>query len=162
MIKEVKLSELSTEYLSLLREAENVMHTAYNPYSNFFVGAALLYPDGTIAASASNTENAAFGSTICAERNALGAANAKGKREYAAIAIIGKGKDFDTTGVVSPCGSCRQSIYEVKDVSGIRLDVIMSNTKKDKIVIATIDDPLPMAFGPSSLGIDVSRFRGSG
>ncbi|MFH1065869.1 MAG: cytidine deaminase [Nanoarchaeota archaeon] len=151
--------KLPVEYQLLLKHAEDAMQTAYNPYSNFFVGAALLSPSGT-SVTGSNVENSAYGSTICAERSAIVRANAMEMRCFSAIAIIGKGKDFDTEQITTPCGACRQMLYELFQVSGEKLDVIMSTTRKDKIIVATIEDLLPLAFGPRDLGIDVEKYRG--
>ncbi|MFA5887905.1 MAG: cytidine deaminase [Candidatus Nanoarchaeia archaeon] len=150
--------ELPVEYQLLLKQAEDAMQTAYNPYSNFFVGAALLSPSGD-AVKGSNVENSAYGSTICAERSAIVRANAMEMRIFKAIAIIGKGKDFETKQVTAPCGSCRQMLYELFQVSGEKLDVIMSTTRKDRIIVASIEDLLPLAFGPKDVGVDIERFR---
>ena len=142
----------------LLDEAERVMKTAYNPYSNFSVGAAFLAQDGRII-SGSNVENAAYGSTICAERAAILRANAMEIREFEQVAIIAVGKDFDTKDVTGPCGSCRQNLFESSQVSRRNLEVIMSTTKKDKIVIATINELLPFGFGPNELNVDIRRYQ---
>lgn len=150
--------KLPNEYKSLLSLAEEAMDTAYNPYSNFFVGAALLSPSGA-SVTGSNVENSAYGSTICAERSAIVRANAMDMRDFKAIAIIGKGKDFETKQVTAPCGSCRQMMYELFQVSGQKLDVVMSTTRKNKIIVASIEDLLPLAFGPRDLGIDIERYK---
>ncbi len=142
----------------LLNEAAKAMDTAYNPYSNFYVGAAILSQDGIII-TGSNVENAAYGSTICAERAAILRANAKGIRIFEKIAIIGKGKDFDTTEVTAPCGSCRQMLFESAQISEKNLEVIMATTKMDKIIVATIEELLPLAFGPKDLGIDIKKYQ---
>ena len=134
------------------------METAYNPYSKFYVGSAVLAQNGRIFLG-SNVENAAYGSTICAERSALLKANSEEVRVFSKIAIIGRGETFEAKEVVAPCGSCRQMIYEAAQISKKDLDVIMANTKKDKIVIATINELLPLGFGPKELGIDIEKYR---
>jgi len=134
------------------------MLNAYSPYSKFCVGAALRTLDGKIFTGA-NVENAAYGSTICAERMALGNANANGHRMFTMIAIIAKGENFDTTSITAPCGSCRQMLYEASQVSKRNLEIIMSTTKKDNIGISSIGELLPNAFGPDDLGIDVEKYR---
>ncbi len=156
-MRKVKYGRLKLLYQAALEEAEKVMKNAYNPYSNFFVGACLISDKGGLYSGA-NFENAAYGSTICAERAAILRANAMGIRRFHAIAIIARGKDFDTTEVTAPCGSCRQVLYEAAQLSGGDLLVIMSTTKKDKIIIASIKELLPLAFGPIDLGIDVSKY----
>ncbi len=142
----------------LLQEAREALETAYNPYSHFYVGSALLSQDGQII-TGSNVENAAYGSTICAERAALVRANAVGLRVFEKVAIIGRGEGFDTTEVTGPCGSCRQMLYEAAQVSERDLELIMATTKMDKIVVATIEELLPLAFGPRDLGIDIKKYQ---
>jgi cytidine deaminase len=149
---------LKDDEKNLLDEAEKVMRTAYNPYSRFYVGAALLAQNGRII-SGSNVENAAYGSTICAERSAILRANAMGIRTFSKIAIIARGENFDTNEVTAPCGACRQMLYESSQISEKDLEVVMSTTKKDKIVIAKISELLPLAFGPKDLGIDVKKYQ---
>ena len=143
---------------SLLDAAVDAMKTAYNPYSRFFVGAALLSPDGRIIGG-SNVENAAYGSTICAERTALGRANAMGIRIFEKVAVICRGETFDTESVTAPCGSCRQMLFESAQISDRALEVIMATTRKDKVVIATIEELLPLGFGPRDLGVDIKRYQ---
>ena len=104
-------------------------------------------------------ENAAYGSTICAERAAILAANAQGYRAFDSLAIIARGADFEASDVTAPCGSCRQNLYEVSQIAGRDLEVVLSTTKKDKIILTSIKELLPLGFGPRDLGIDVSRFR---
>ena len=89
----IQFSQLSKVEQELLNEAEKAMSTAYNPYSNFFVGAALLSKKGEIV-TGSNVENAAYGSTICAERSAIVAANVRQIRQFTKVALIGKGLTF--------------------------------------------------------------------
>ena len=86
----------------LLAQAEEVAQRAYAPYSNYFVGAAVLARDGRVFAAA-NVENAAYPLGICAERAAIAKAASEGVRpgELEAIAIT-----------ASPCGGCRQWLHE--------------------------------------------------
>ena len=157
-MQEVKKDQLDLIQLELLHSAAEVMEKAYNPYSHFYVGAALLSKEGEIITGA-NVENAAYGSTICAERAAILKANSLGVRSFDKIAIIGRGEDFDTTEVTAPCGSCRQMLYESAQISETDLEFIMSTTKGDKIVIATIQELLPLGFGPKDLGIDIGKYK---
>ncbi len=157
-MRQVNYESLSLEDKSLLEAAQEVMRNAYNLYSHFYVGAAILARDGTIITGV-NVENAAYGSTICAERGAIMRAYAQGSRLFDRIAIIARGESFDTKEVSAPCGSCRQMLYEASVISKVDLEVIMSTTQHDKIVVATISELLPLAFGPEDLGVDVSRYR---
>jgi cytidine deaminase len=89
-----------------MAEAERARAGAYAPYSRFSVGAALLTRRGTIVHGC-NVENASYGLSICAERNAVFRAVADGERDFVAIAVTaGKGNG------ASPCGSCRQVLHE--------------------------------------------------
>jgi cytidine deaminase len=92
----------------LLDAARAAMKNAHAPYSNFKVGAALLTTTGEIFAGC-NVENASYGMTNCAERTAIfsAVANLGPKMEIEAIAIV---NDHDAP--CSPCGACRQVIYE--------------------------------------------------
>ena len=91
----------------LLIEAQKITQKAYAPYSHFHVGAALLCEDGTIITGV-NVENRSYGLTICAERNAVFAAVAKGYQRFKAIAI----STPDSVEPVGPCGACRQVMGE--------------------------------------------------
>ncbi len=92
---------------TLFTMATKAAERSYSPYSKFRVGAALLCDDGTVVTGA-NIENRSFGLTICAERSALVAALAQGKKCFSALAISCP----DATYPVSPCGACRQVISE--------------------------------------------------
>jgi cytidine deaminase len=151
-------NQLNQAQQILLDQAAKSMETAYSPYSHFYVGAALMSQDRHVI-TGSNVENAAYNPTICAERSALARANAMGIRTFDSIAVIARGEDFETSEVTAPCGTCRQMLYESSQISGVDLEVIMSTTRKDKIIIATISELLPLAFGPADLGIDVKKYR---
>ena len=92
---------------ALFTEARKVADTAYIPYSKFRVGAALLCEDGSVVMGC-NVENRSYGLTVCAERNAVFAAVAKGKRRFIALAI----STPDSVEPVGPCGACRQVLSE--------------------------------------------------
>lgn len=79
---------------------------AYVPYSKFPVGAALECSDGSVF-SACNVENAALGSTICAERAAICKAISEGHRDFVRIAVTSEGENY-----CMPCGECRQFMHE--------------------------------------------------
>ena len=94
------------DYSSLIQAAKQARENAHAPYSGFFVGAALLCADGSIFTGC-NVENLSFGLTMCAERVAVGAAVAAGKKDFRCIAIVA-----DSDEVISPCGACRQVLAE--------------------------------------------------
>jgi len=157
-MKHINYSALDSLSKKALDEAEEAMEKAYNPYSHFYVGAALFTDDGTII-SGSNFGNAAYGASICAERSAVVRANAMGIRRFRGIAIIARGEDFDTTEVTAPCGICRQVLYEVSQIWKTDLMVVLSTTRKDKIITTTITELLPLAFGPADLGINLQKYQ---
>ncbi|MDO5765229.1 MAG: cytidine deaminase [Elusimicrobiales bacterium] len=97
------------EQEKLLDAAQQARENSYSPYSKFKVGAAVLTADGSIF-TGTNIENASYGLTVCAERNAIFAAVGAGKRKVRALALITQklpGLDFN-----SPCGACRQVMSE--------------------------------------------------
>lgn len=99
------------DYQKLVDEAFAATQHAYVPYSHFKVGACVLVKDGTLI-QGTNIENAAYGSTMCAERNAIYQAYCKGyrKEDIVALAIVGEGAPL-----ISPCGACRQVLAELLD-----------------------------------------------
>ena len=120
--------------------ALDARRNAYTPYSGFSVGAALLCADGTVFTGC-NVENAAYGSTICAERTALVKAISEGQRKFTAIAIAGSGDDF-----CWPCGSCRQMLFEFAP------DLRVLAVRRDgQFEVSSLNDLLPHAFGPAVL-----------
>ena len=97
-------------YKELCEKAKIALKSAYAPYSNFLVGAALLCEDGEVYLGC-NIENSSFGETICAERVAFFKAISEGHKKFSAIAIAGGEKGKITTGAF-PCGACRQVMAE--------------------------------------------------
>jgi len=119
----------------LLAHAQGAMMRAHAPYSDFKVGASVLYADGSVQTGC-NVENASFGATICAERTALAAGVAAGKTHPVAICVTNQ-----TQVKITPCGICRQFIWEFSKT----VPVICSN-KDGAFEIYTIADLLPQAF----------------
>ena len=109
-------------YKDLLKKAQEASKNAYAPYSDFQVGACVLAKSGKTYVGC-NMENASYGLTVCAERNALANAIVNGEKEIVAIAIWApKMKNC------LPCGACRQVIFEFQKDKEI--DVI-SQSKED-------------------------------
>ena len=113
---------------------------AYCPYSRFPVGAAVLTADGQIFAGC-NVENASFGLTICAERNAVFQAVAKGHGKLRVVVIF-----TPTPTATAPCGACRQVINEF----GPDAEVI-SICAGNQVIRRSLGELLPEAFGPHNL-----------
>ena len=125
----------------LVDKAFEMHQYSYVPYSHFPVGAALLCGDGRVFTGC-NVENAAYGSTICAERTALVKAVSEGRRDgFAALAIAGRSEDY-----CWPCGACRQMLHEF--APGLRLLVARGD---GDFVSTTLDALFPCGFGPKSL-----------
>ena len=125
----------------LVRLALDMRNYSYVPYSRFPVGAALLCADGRVLTGC-NVENAAYGSTICAERTALLKAVSEGCRTgWVALAVAGSGEDF-----CWPCGACRQMLYEF--APGLR---VLAARADGTFRQAALSELLPHAFGPESL-----------
>lgn len=132
---------------ALIRAAFAAREAAYAPYSHFKVGAALLAQDGRVFTGC-NIESAAFSPTQCAERTALGKAVSEGARAFAAIAVVGARDDGpDDALVTSPCGVCRQMLYEF---GGDALLVIMAKSETDWREM-TLGALLPLGFGPQKV-----------
>jgi len=127
-----------SELLELARQARQ---NAYAPYSGFAVGAAVVAGDGRCFTGA-NIENASYGLACCAERVAVFKAVSEGARQITAVAVVA-----DTTGPCSPCGACRQVLYEF----GPEARLILGNLKGDQRV-TSVEGLLPGAFGPGDLG----------
>lgn len=126
---------------ALVAAASAARDQAYAPYSAFRVGCALLAADGRIFTGA-NVENAAYGSTICAERVAMPAAVVAGAREFVALAVVGDGEDPCT-----PCGACRQVLLEFAP----DLTVIAGGDGPEIARYRLGADLLPDGFGPVRL-----------
>lgn len=120
----------------LREDATRAMKRAYCPYSHFPVGAAALVDDGRVITGC-NVENAAYGVTLCAECGLVShLINTGGGRLKAFVCVDARGE------VISPCGRCRQVLYEH---GGPQLQMLMPSG------LTTMEKVLPDAFGPANL-----------
>ena len=125
---------------ALRRAAAAASERAYCPYSEFPVGAAVLAEDGSIY-SGCNVENASYGLTVCAERNAVFQAVAAGHQRILAVAVY-----TPTASPTPPCGACRQVINEFGPDAEV-----FSFARSSAILHFRLAELLPGAFGPDDL-----------
>jgi len=128
------MHNLTQPDLALLAFAREVQDKAYAPYSDYRVGAAIYANDEIFQGV--NVENAAFSSTMCAERAALSAALTAGCTDITAIAIVGSSE-----APTVPCGCCRQALAEFNP----ELRVIMGGSS-DEVLVMSLEELLPEAF----------------
>ena len=130
----------------LLLAAQEATFGSYAPYSNFFVGTAMLLANGQII-KGSNQENAAFPSGSCAEQSAIFwiGSNFPNVPILAIVVIARQGQNNEFKGV-SPCGACRQAMleYEIRQQSSIRF--LMLNAQNQVLALQSIGDLLPFKF----------------
>ncbi len=126
---------------ALIDAARQARERARADFSHFRVGAALETEDGTVVTGC-NIENATYGLTICAERVAMFKAISEGHRRFTRIAIVA-----DTDDPTSPCGPCRQILWEF----GGDLQVILANLREEK-ARHMLRDLLPLPFDARMLG----------
>jgi cytidine deaminase len=123
---------------ALVAAARRVRANALAPYSKFLVGAAVLDERGRVHVGC-NVENASYGLTVCAERNAVAAAVAAGARRVVAVAVV-----TATQPAAPPCGACRQVLAEV---AGDEALVLLAPAKgKGPTERWKLGDLLPRAF----------------
>lgn len=128
-----------SQWSEMIKVAREVRRRAHAPYSKFQVGAALLTADGEIIPGC-NVENASYGLTICAERNAIAAGIARGKKSFLGIVITSESG-------VGPCGACRQVLAEFAPQMPVRL----VRPRGSAFTETTVSDLLPGRFGPDDL-----------
>jgi cytidine deaminase len=129
----------------LLSAAWDARERAYAPYSRFRVGAAVSTDAGVFAGA--NVENAAYPTSICAERTAGAAAVAAGARRIFAVAVVadtGAGAE-----PASPCGQCRQFLREFDGDPSLTVVAESASGRRREWTLAQL---LPYSFGPEALG----------
>jgi cytidine deaminase len=124
----------------LIKMAVEARQRAYAPYSNYWVGAALVTSSGRFFTGC-NVENASYPNGLCAERVAVFKAVSEGEREFVAIAVV-------TGNGGTPCGACRQVLAEF----GLDTLVFIADADGNLKQESRLDELLPGAFGPGDLG----------
>lgn len=124
----------------LIEAALDARKRAYAKYSNFLVGASLLTQSGEVFTGC-NVENASYSLTLCAERNALSSAIAAGERDFSHLVVASENG-------VSPCGACRQVIWELCGDIPITIVDAHGNARE-----TTSRALLPEAFGEQDLNL---------
>ena len=124
------------DYKNLVKTALDYRERAYAPYSNFKVGAAVLFESGNVYGGC-NIENASFGATNCAERTAIFTGVASGETKIKVIAIAGSAVEY-----TYPCGICRQVLCEFAD--GDAAVILVKN--EDDYIVKTMEEVMPGDF----------------
>ena len=133
---------------ALIAAARRAAASAYAPYSDFHVGAALAFADGSVV-TGSNVENASYGLSLCAETVAVSRAMNDGVRGgLVAVAVIG-GKPGAAAATITPCGRCRQVLNELAQLGGT--DPVIWCAGGAEVLELRLSELLPHAFGPASL-----------
>ena len=132
---------------ALIAAAYAAAEQAYAPYSDYPVGAALLFADGAVVTGC-NVENASYGLALCAETVAVAKALGEGRRGgLTAVAVVGLKADAEP---ITPCGRCRQVLNEVASLGGT--DPLVLCVSAEGVRRVTLSALLPHAFGPGHLG----------
>jgi cytidine deaminase len=122
----------------LLSAAKQARERAYAPYSHYAVGAAIVASSGKVYTGC-NVENASYGLTVCAERNAIFTAVGAGEKHIEAVAVV-----TDAAAPGTPCGACRQVIQEF--ATGPDLVVLLANLAGQEREL-TLAQLFPEPFG---------------
>lgn len=140
------IEELPEVYIKLIEEAKKATNDSYAPYSNFFVGAALLLDNDQIILG-SNQENASYPIGFCAERTALSAAaSLASKVKIKAMAITARSLKNPVLSPAAPCGICRQTIYEAECKHHQNIEIILTGESGKVFIFKSIKDLLPLHF----------------
>jgi len=141
-----KLEDLDIEDSLLITKAKEASKNAYAPYSNFFVGAAILLENNEII-TGNNQENGAYPSGLCAERVAIFAASSKFPNvSINKIAIYAYTNKFEIKTPISPCGACRQVMSEYVLKQRKEIKILLKSENSNIVVFDGVKDILPFMF----------------
>lgn len=145
------VDELVIDDQKLMAKAKEAISRAYAPYSNFYVGAAVLMDNGKIV-TGNNQENAAYPSGMCAERVAIWSATAQYPDVRVlkiAIAVHSAIKTIEKP--VAPCGACRQTLLEYEKKQKEPIEIFFTGEQGEVIKTSSLEDLLPFSFDQSYL-----------
>lgn len=125
----------------MIDKAKHAYKNSYSPYSNFPVGACIRTDDDRLFVG-TNVENAAYGSSLCAEMSAISAMITSGGRKIKEVVIV-----VPDEKIAAPCGNCRQRIYEFASSDTL---IHLYNAAGEHETL-TLNELLPFAFGPDNL-----------
>lgn len=137
---DVVMSILEATQTALIEAAKTIQKQSYSPYSKFPVGAAVLTENGEIVTGV-NVENASYGLTVCAERNAIGTMIGSGQRRITAVAVSSRNG-------VTPCGACRQVLIEFAHDD---IPVWLIRTDTDEVTQTSLWQLIPNSFNQTLL-----------
>ena len=132
----------------LIAAARKAADNSYSPYSDFQVGSALLFADGSVV-TGTNIENASYGLALCAETVAVAKAMADGVRGGLEMVAVTGPLDKGGNAPITPCGRCRQVLNELAQLGGT--DPLILCVGPDSVTRLRLSELLPLAFGPASL-----------
>ncbi|WP_284126469.1 cytidine deaminase [Parerythrobacter aestuarii] len=131
----------------LIAAARAAAAQSYSPYSDYAVGAALRFADGSVV-TGTNIENASYGLALCAETVAVAKAMADGVRGgLVAVAVVGP-QDKGNGAPITPCGRCRQVLNELAQLGGTDPEILCVGSEVRVVQLSAL---LPHAFGPEAL-----------
>ena len=133
---------------ALIAAARDAALRSYSPYSEYSVGSALGFADGSVV-TGTNIENASYGLALCAETVAVAKAMADGVRGGLEIVAVTGPADKGGGAPITPCGRCRQVLNELAQLGGTDpLVLCVGDTETQRVRLSAL---LPHAFGPASL-----------
>ena len=138
--------ELADSDKELVKMAKEAANSAYAPYSNFYVGAAISLENG-VTVTGNNQENIAYPSGLCAERVAIFSAYSKFPGiAFKTIAVTAKSKHTPVDSPITPCGACRQVLAEYERLQNKPLRIILTGESGKVLVFSQVEDILPFSF----------------
>ncbi|QFT75942.1 Cytidine deaminase [Erythrobacter sp. THAF29] len=139
-------AEMTNE--DLIAAAREAARHSWSPYSDYAVGAALLFDDGAVV-TGTNIENASYGLALCAETVAVAKAMAEGRRGgLVSVAVVGP-EDKGDGAPITPCGRCRQVLNEIAQLGATDPEILCVGG--DEVRTVQLSALLPHAFGPAHL-----------